>query len=143
MATISGIGGSCGANPRYQGPPPVLGVRDTIRTSGSLVTTCLMSLARWSHHVAAAGNKIMKALVLTVGVFASVVGAIMDLATRAAAEQNYPWCINKPDTPPQCRYATLEQCLSDRLGKGGSCSPSPYAASPYPAPSARTRRAKQ
>lgn len=22
MATISGIGGSCGANPRYQGPPP-------------------------------------------------------------------------------------------------------------------------
>ncbi len=22
MATISGVGGSCGANPRYRGPPP-------------------------------------------------------------------------------------------------------------------------
>lgn len=83
----------------------------------------------------------MKAFVLSVGVFASFVGAIVGLATRAAAEQNYPWCINKPDTPPQCRYATLEQCLSDRLGKGGSCSPSPYPASP--ASSAQTRRAKQ
>jgi hypothetical protein len=26
----------------------------------------------------------------------------------------------------KCRYETLEQCLADRLGKGGSCSPSPY-----------------
>src|SRR5690242_11846589 len=52
--------------------------------------------------------------------------------TRVAAESNYPWCINKPDTPPQCRYATLEQCLADRLGKGGSCSPSPYPASAVP-----------
>ncbi len=91
-----------------------------------------------------AGNRIaMRASVLILGVFAAVVGAVValsSLTTRAEAEQNYPWCINKPDTPPQCRYATLEQCLADRVGKGGSCSPSPYPASP--ASSAQTRRAK-
>lgn len=92
-----------------------------------------------------AGNRIaMRVSVLILGVFAAVVGAIggpiVSFATRAEAEQNYPWCINKPDTPPQCRYATLEQCLADRVGKGGSCSPSPYPASP--ASSAQTRRAK-
>ena len=60
--------------------------------------------------------------VVVVGAFAAILGA----EAGAVAEQNYPWCINKPDTPPQCRYATLEQCLADRVGKGGSCSPSPY-----------------
>ena len=70
------------------------------------------------------------------GVFATIV------CTEKSAEagQNYPWCINKPDTPPQCRYTTLEQCLADRLGKGGSCSPSPYPSSPEPGSATRPQR---
>jgi hypothetical protein len=68
----------------------------------------------------------MRYSLFILGIFAAVVC----MQQRAAAEQNYPWCINKPDTPPQCRYTTLEQCLADRLGKGGSCSPSPYQSSP-------------
>ena len=70
----------------------------------------------------------------------AVFAALVCAEKRAAAEQNYPWCINKPDTPPQCRYTTLEQCLADRLGKGGSCSPSPYSSSPEPGPSTRPQR---
>jgi hypothetical protein len=70
----------------------------------------------------------MRFLLLTLGVFAADICS----EQRAVAEQNYPWCINKPDTPPQCRYATLDQCLADRLGKGGSCSPSPYPSAPSP-----------
>ena len=58
----------------------------------------------------------MKISLFILGVFA----AIVCTEKSAEAEQNYPWCINKPDTPPQCRYTTLEQCLADRLGKGGS-----------------------
>ena len=60
----------------------------------------------------------------------AVFAALVCAEKRAAAEQNYPWCIYKPDTPPQCRYATFEQCLSDRLGKGGSCSPYPSSLEP-------------
>ena len=68
--------------------------------------------------------------VVVLGALAAILGVeTLGVETRAVAEQNYPWCINKPDTPPQCRYATLEQCLADRLGKGGSCSPSPYPSS--------------
>jgi hypothetical protein len=70
----------------------------------------------------------MRLLLSVLGVFTVVVC----IEKPAEAEQNYPWCINKPDTPPQCRYATFEQCLSDRLGKGGSCSPSPYPSSLEP-----------
>ena len=60
----------------------------------------------------------MRLLLFILGVFTAVVCT----EKSAEAEQNYPWCIYKPDTPRQCRYATLEQCLADRLGKGGSCS---------------------
>ena len=70
----------------------------------------------------------------------AVFAALVCAEKRAAAEQNYPWCINKPDTPPQCLYTTLDQCLADRLGKGGSCSPSPYPTSPQSPPSTRPRR---
>jgi hypothetical protein len=77
----------------------------------------------------------MKLLLIIVGAFA----AILCIAKSAQAEQNYPWCINKPDTPPQCRYTTLEQRLADRLGKGGSCSPSPYPSSPQSTQSTRPR----
>jgi Protein of unknown function (DUF3551) len=70
----------------------------------------------------------------------AVFAAVVFMGKRVQAEQNYPWCINKPDTPPQCRYTTLEQCLADRLGKGGSCSPSPYPSSPEPRPATRLQR---
>jgi hypothetical protein len=78
----------------------------------------------------------MRLSLFTLGVLA----AIVCTGKSAEAEQNYPWCINKPDTPPQCRYTTLEQCLADRLGKGGSCSPSPYPSSAEPHPATRLQR---
>jgi len=48
--------------------------------------------------------------------------------------QNHPWCIfkNYGDGYADCRYATLQQCLADRLGTGASCGPSPYPSSPEP-----------
>jgi hypothetical protein len=65
--------------------------------------------------------------------------AILSIENHAKA-QNYPWCIYKPgDESPQCWYAILEQCLADRLGKGGSCSPNPYTSSGSP-PSTRLPR---
>ena len=61
----------------------------------------------------------MRLLLIILGAFAVFVSI-----EKPAEAQNGAWCIYKPDTPPQCRYATLEQCLADRLGKGGSCGPS-------------------
>jgi hypothetical protein len=78
----------------------------------------------------------MRLLLSVLGVFTAVVC----IEKPAEAEQNYPWCINKPDESPQCRYATFEQCLADRLGKGASCSPSPYLSSPEARPSNRPQR---
>ena len=47
---------------------------------------------------------------------------------------NQPWCIykNYGDGYADCRYATLQQCLADRLGTGGSCGLNPYLSSPEP-----------
>jgi hypothetical protein len=78
----------------------------------------------------------MRLSLFILGVFATIIC----IENRAQAEQNYPWCIHKPDTPPQCRYATLEQCLADRVGKGGSCGPSPYPSSSQSPPSTGPRR---
>jgi hypothetical protein len=77
----------------------------------------------------------MRLLLFILGVFVAVV-----CIEKPADAQNGAWCIYKPDTPGQCRYATLEQCLADRLGKGGSCGPSPYQTSPQSPPSTRPRR---
>jgi hypothetical protein len=76
----------------------------------------------------------MRLLLIIVGTFAAI--ACTEKPAQAEG-QNYPWCINKPDTPPQCLYTTLERCLADRLGKGGNCSPSPYPSSPEPTRSQR------
>ena len=78
----------------------------------------------------------MRLSLFILGVFAAIICS----EKTAAAEQNYLWCINKPDTPPLCRYTTLEQCLADRVGKGGSCSPSPYRSSPEPRPATGFQR---
>jgi len=51
---------------------------------------------------------------------------------KPAEAQNGTWCLYQDgdgDGSPQCRYATLQQCLADRLG-GSSCGPSPYPSSP-------------
>jgi hypothetical protein len=67
--------------------------------------------------------------------------AVVWLAKPAAA-QNGAWCIYKNgdgDGSPQCGYATLQQCLADRLGSN-TCSPSPYSSAPESPPPSRLRR---
>jgi Protein of unknown function (DUF3551) len=78
----------------------------------------------------------MRPLLFILGVLV----AVGRIEKPAEAQQNHPWCINKPDESPQCRYATFEQCLADRLGKGASCSPSPYPSSPEARPSNKPQR---
>ena len=79
----------------------------------------------------------MRLLLIIVGAFAAIV-----CTERPAEAQNGAWCLYQDgdgDGSPQCRYATLQQCLADRLG-GSSCSPSPYPSSPEPRLSTRLRR---
>jgi len=80
----------------------------------------------------------MRLLLFMSGVFAAVV-----CIEKPAEAQNGAWCLyqdgNSGGGTPQCRYATLEQCLADRLG-GSSCGPSPYPSSPQSPPSTRLRR---
>ncbi len=68
----------------------------------------------------------MRLSLFILAIFAAVV-----CIKKPAEAQNYSWCIYKDDGEgnPQCRYATLEQCLADRLGNS-TCSPSPYPSSP-------------
>jgi hypothetical protein len=77
--------------------------------------TFRLSLARTSRVFAA------------VGLFVAII-----CVEKPANAQNGAWCIYKSgdsDGNPQCRYATLQQCLADRLGSS-TCSPSPYPPSP-------------
>jgi len=71
----------------------------------------------------------VRLLQCVLGVFVLVV-----CIEKPAHAGNQPWCIykNYGDGYADCRYATLQQCLADRLGTGGSCSPSPYPSSPEP-----------
>lgn len=69
----------------------------------------------------------MRASLFILGVFAAVV-----CVEKPAHAQNGAWCIYKngdSDGNPQCNFATLQQCLADRLGSS-SCSPSPYPSAP-------------
>ena len=61
----------------------------------------------------------MKLLLIIVGALA----AIVCTEKSAEAEQNYPWCINKPDTPPQCRYTNNAWRIG--LAKAGPVHPVP------------------
>ena len=75
--------------------------------------------------------------VLALGVLVGVVWL-----AKPAAAQNGAWCIYKNgdgDGSPQCDYATLQQCLADRLGSN-TCSPSPYSSAPESPPPSRLRR---
>jgi Protein of unknown function (DUF3551) len=67
----------------------------------------------------------MRLSLLILAIFTAVV-----CIKKLAEAQNDSWCIykNDGDGNPQCRYATLEQCLADRLGSS-TCSPSPYPSS--------------
>jgi hypothetical protein len=80
---------------------------------------------------------------MRLSLFILTVFAAVTCIEKPAVAQNGAWCLyqdgNSGGGTPQCRYATLEQCLADRLG-GSSCGPSPYPASPASPPSIRPRR---
>lgn len=58
----------------------------------------------------------MRLFLFIAGVFA----VIVCIEKPAEAEQNGAWCLYQDGDSgggsPQCRYATLQQCLADRLG---------------------------
>jgi hypothetical protein len=79
----------------------------------------------------------MRLSLFILGVFAAIV-----YFEKPAEAQNGAWCLyhdGDGDGNPQCRYATFQQCLADRLG-GSSCSPSPYSSSPESPPPRGLRR---
>ena len=56
----------------------------------------------------------MRLSLLILGVFAAVI-----CIEKPAEAQNGAWCLYQDGDSggsPQCRYATLQQCLADRLG---------------------------
>ncbi len=62
----------------------------------------------------------LRAGVLALGLLAST------SASQAAASPPARWCLNESGyTTGECVYSTLEQCLQDRSGEGGYCSPNP------------------
>ena len=71
----------------------------------------------------------VSSLLRVAGIFALLVSI-----ERPAQAQNQPWCLFKDYAGgwADCRYATLPQCLADRLGTGSSCGPSPYSSFPEP-----------
>jgi uncharacterized protein DUF3551 len=79
----------------------------------------------------------MTFLLRVLGIFALIV-----CIEKPANAKDYPWCIykNYGDGYADCRYSTLQQCLADRLGTSGSCSPSPYPSSPEPRSYTRSPR---
>lgn len=74
----------------------------------------------------------MTLLLRVLGIFALII-----CIEKPAHALNQPWCLYKSygDGYADCRYATLQQCLADRVGTS-SCSPSPYPSSSEP----RSRR---
>jgi hypothetical protein len=60
----------------------------------------------------------------------AVAGAILASAGTAAARIEHPWCAMIPvfqgSRMADCQYDTLEQCLPEIRGMGGSCDPNPY-----------------
>jgi Protein of unknown function (DUF3551) len=79
----------------------------------------------------------MRLSLFVLGVIAAIVSV-----EKPAEAQNGAWCLyvdSDGGGSPQCRYATLQQCLVDRVG-GSNCSPSPYPTSPQSSPSTRLRR---
>jgi len=57
----------------------------------------------------------------------SLVGAVSVAVPRAHAETRpNTWCL-KTDGSPGCIYATSDECLQDRLGRGGFCTSSKSA----------------
>jgi hypothetical protein len=75
-------------------------------------------------------------LLRVIGIFALLV-----CVERPAHAQNQPWCLFKDYAGgwADCRYATLDRCLADRLGTGSSCELNPYPSSPEPNSKSRRR----
>jgi Protein of unknown function (DUF3551) len=79
----------------------------------------------------------MRLWLFVLGVIAAIV-----CVEKPAEAQNGAWCLyvdSDGGGSRQCRYATLQQCLVDRVG-GSNCSPSPYPISPQSPPQTRLRR---
>jgi hypothetical protein len=68
-------------------------------------------------------------------ILAAASTAVMLAMPASAAPANQPrarsqvpgWCLNGGYTYGECVYRTLEECLRDRSGEGGYCSPNPFA----------------
>jgi hypothetical protein len=72
----------------------------------------------------------MRISIFILGVFVAVA-----CAERPAEAQNYAWCayynFGGHDGYRRCGFTSLEQCVWDVRGVGGSCGPSPYYQTPY------------
>jgi hypothetical protein len=64
---------------------------------------------------------------------------------KPAHAQEHLWCIykNYGDGDGDCRYATLQQCLPDRLGTGASCGLNPRPSAPELHPSSPRRSCEE
>jgi hypothetical protein len=61
---------------------------------------------------------------------AFVLGAAFVFTATTDAFASGRWCAyynSGSDGDPYCGFATLQQCLAEVRGIGGSCGPSPYA----------------
>lgn len=67
----------------------------------------------------------MKAMLLTSGFAAAVIGAAMIGATAPARAQNYPWCaqyaMGDDGGGTNCGFVSFEQCMTTLSGMGGFC----------------------
>jgi len=119
-------------------------VRMVVHRNGSypqhhpILSRCRFGHNRYTRMAGSVWQVAMRLSVFILTVFVAVA-----CIEKPADAQNGAWCIyqdgNSSGGTPQCRYATLQQCLADRLG-GSSCAPSPYPSSTESPPSTRPRR---
>lgn len=67
----------------------------------------------------------MKAMLLSSGFAAAMIGAATIGATAPAQAQNYPWCayyaMGDDGGGTNCGFVTYEQCMTTLSGMGGFC----------------------
>jgi len=67
----------------------------------------------------------MKAMLLTTGFAAAVIGAAMIGTAAPAQAQNYPWCaqyaMGDDGGGTNCGFVSYEQCMATLAGMGGFC----------------------
>ena len=76
----------------------------------------------------------MKAILLTSGFAAAVIGAATIGAVAPAQAQNYPWCayygMGEDGGGTNCGFVSYEQCMTTLSGLGGFCTPNNQYRSP-------------